>query len=300
MSAFATTNSFVGATISGWFLGAAPTYPSGGIGIDFYDNGDVKPAVKKPLDISAYKGICITYATSVEAAVGSEGAWRLTLKQTTIDNNGQEWYSDLTPATGLKAFFPFTGFAQPDWVKLPDNPPTAMALALATGLELSAKDNGKASMSELGLALTAAECTAGMTQPAPNLTFTVAAASSGAVVSSGVVASSAVVKSSAVLKSSSSAAKSSASTAILAVAATADFGITNVNKNAVSFFVQDSRMVSLDAFDLMGNRVANLYKGMAQGNMSAQFNGKSLKQGVYMIRLTSGSDVRMVRTTVAR
>ncbi|HET7152797.1 MAG TPA: S8 family serine peptidase [Candidatus Kapabacteria bacterium] len=61
------------------------------------------------------------------------------------------------------------------------------------------------------------------------------------------------------------------------------FGATT----AISFGVATPQNVSIDAFNILGNKVAAIYSGNVYGNMTVQWNAAGLPSGVYIIRMSS-------------
>jgi len=56
---------------------------------------------------------------------------------------------------------------------------------------------------------------------------------------------------------------------------------------AISFGVATPQNVSIDAFNILGNKVAAIYSGNVYGNMAVQWNAAGLPSGVYIIRMSS-------------
>jgi len=282
-----TASNAIGVNVTNWPAADGAPYPSASLGWDFYNNGALVKlrTGKKTFDLTAYQGFCITYNTNIANAYNTDKVWVKVMQSDFDDTWGTDYYTEITGA-GTKAWMPFSAMAIPTWCdaacQTAKVKPKDFSKAVAVGF--AAKGGGTFAMTEFGLGNSAADCASMTAAAAPTTIITTAAVSS----SSAVKVSSSSVK-----------ASSSAAAAILNVASTADFGITNVGKNTVNFFVQSSRMVTLEAYDLLGNRVATLFNGVAQGNVTAQWNSSSMKQGVYMFRLSSGSDVRMIRGTVA-
>lgn len=69
----------------------------------------------------------------------------------------------------------------------------------------------------------------------------------------------------------------------------------------VDFTLEEAGEISLDVFDVLGRRVAQVASGeYAAGRHVLPLNTNDLASGVYVVRLTAGSQVAVQRVTVAR
>ena len=87
----------------------------------------------------------------------------------------------------------------------------------------------------------------------------------------------------------------------------AGFSLASVFPNPTSgratvrYTLSEGADVRLDAYDVLGRRVATLAAGpQAAGPHEATFDAAALPAGVYVLRLTAGSEATTVRVTVAR
>lgn len=245
------------------------------LGFDFFNNGTA--TTKKAMDLSAYEGTCVVYSATNDRV-------NLVLKQNGVADDGSDYAVTLGAGNG-KVFIPWSSFAQPAGATTT----YAQDLTAINAMQFVFKGSASIAISEMWLG---DGCPATVTAAPDAATIKISAASS----SSSKPSSSSAKPSSSSTKPSSS----SAASAVLGATSSHDFGISAVSGGKVQFFAQGSREVSLDVYSMQGNLVANLFHGKASGNMTASWNQNAVQQGVYMLRLTSGSEVRVLRTTVSR
>jgi len=245
------------------------------LGFDFFNNGSA--TTKKAMDLSAYAGTCVVYSATNDRV-------NLVLKQNGVADDGSDYAVTLGAGNG-KVFIPWTSFAQP----VGATTTYSQDLTEINAMQFAFKGSASIAISEMWLG---DGCPATVTKAPDAASIKITAASS----SSAKPSSSSAKPSSSSTKPSSS----SAASAVLGATSSHDFGISAVSGGKVQFFAQGSREVSLDVYSMQGTLVTNLYHGKASGNMTASWNQNAVQQGVYMLRLTSGSEVRVLRTTVSR
>ncbi|MEN9839725.1 MAG: hypothetical protein RL177_1204, partial [Bacteroidota bacterium] len=65
---------------------------------------------------------------------------------------------------------------------------------------------------------------------------------------------------------------------------------------AIRFSLRTSHIARLSVFDVLGREIAVLVDGtLPAGTHQVMFNGEGLASGVYLVRLTSGNEVRTIR-----
>ena len=70
-----------------------------------------------------------------------------------------------------------------------------------------------------------------------------------------------------------------------------------VRNNAVTFSSLSSQEIRIDAFSLLGQHVATIFRGYAQGTKTVVWNSR-LPKGTYLILFTQGSYSKNIRYTV--
>jgi len=276
-----TASNAIGIKVAAW-PATVPPYPSASLGLDLYNNGAAVTTRtgKKVLDLTAFGGLCITYNSSDSIAVK-------VMQQNYVDTWGTDFYSILK-ASGSKTYVPFATMANPSWATVAQSP--AKDFTKVVAIAFAAQGNTTFTMTELGLAKASTDC-ASMT-----------ATTSPATISLGTSSSSTIVASSSSKASSSSATLSSSSkaSATLTPAMENGFGFTQVSKSEVRFHTEASREVTLEVFNTTGVLVRSMYQGQVNGDVTVQMKGAPLRTGLYIYRLSSGSDVRVTRAVINR
>lgn len=228
------------------------------LGFDFFDNGT--SANKEAMDLSAYEGVCAVYSASNDRI-------QLALKHKGAVEDGSDYFVRLGSGNG-KVFIPWTDFQQPAGAASTYD----KDLTQITGMQfVFAGFSADLAVSELYLG---SGCPASVAE-APE-------ASSTTIITTKPSSSSATTPSS-----------SSQANAVLSQTASSELNLHRVSPSHISFFVAAGQMASLELYSPQGERVQTLFNGLSQGNMNVAWNQGALKPGIYWLRLSSGSQVRM-------
>jgi len=297
------------------------------IGFDWLDNGDPAPDPKGALDISARSNLCFKY--------NSTAALILVLKQQDVADSCPQMVLTIPKSTtDSVAFFKLAGFKKENWTKAGCSV-TAPNFTKQTGVHIQNKSTAAVSMN---LKAVGFDNYCGTPNILVGYSSSVKASSSSVKVSSSSVkGSSSSVKassSSALINSSSSALDPrctqvlsgttiwmladddtngvlnylesthpcyQGTSAILSGSVETGLGIAKVTNSEITFSTVSAGVVSIEMFSITGRSLGVIYNGsVSAGVHSAHWKGMNVRQGMYLFRLTQGSQTRVMNAVLTR